>query len=179
MLKLALIAFSASLGLGTVAFFAGPVMTYSGLQPQLPFGTAIKVTPDGSNVWSWTETITQDGTYEVLVDFDKNGRMDSENKCFRVLVTDMQATFHQGEGRHFLKAGDGVYLEATNGWTWSLGERVKPLALSNANDLFDSSFSLATPLVVPTGEKLRVKVSGLYNDTNRIMVTLVGRVVNL
>ncbi|MEZ5987913.1 MAG: tyrosine--tRNA ligase [Planctomycetota bacterium] len=47
-----------------------------------------------------------------------------ENKCFRCWSRIYRQPSAR-RGRHFLKAGDGVYLEATNGWTWSLGRAGK------------------------------------------------------
>ena len=88
MLKLALLGI---LGMGT-AFYAGGRAVYSGLQLQIFGGAGLKVTPDPSNIWSWHETIPGGKTVPVLVDFDKNGKMDSENPAFRVLITDMQTT---------------------------------------------------------------------------------------
>ena len=61
------------------AFYAGGRSVYSGLQLQLFGGTALKMAPDPSNIWSWHETITipssRSITVPVLVDFDKNGKM--------------------------------------------------------------------------------------------------------
>ena len=77
------------------SLLGGGSTVYSAFQIQVPSRTALKVTTDPANVWSWHREImlgSGGGTLRerVLVDFDGNGRMDTEDPDLRVTVTDMQ-----------------------------------------------------------------------------------------
>ena len=86
-------------GMSGLFFFANPYVVYSGIQAQQPVGTAFKMTPDPSNIWSWHHTVTVKPnttvTVPVVIDFDKNGKMDTEYSFTRVLVTDLQGASTQ------------------------------------------------------------------------------------
>jgi len=168
MLKTLFLVFAASLGTTTAFFFAGPITLYSGFQGKFPFGSGIKVLPDGTNIWSWHHTQVGDGVTEVVVDFDNNGRMDTENHCFRVLVTDMQARYFWQPSSNpppsiFLLDDSNTVL-----WDMSAGMQLGP----------SPSYHLATPLAVPIGSKLRIAVSHINTNTP-MYLTLIGRIVNL
>ncbi len=167
MLKVAALIVSCS----TAAFVIGTGTTvHSPAQKALPFGASLKVTPDPSSVWSWSKEITapanQTVTESVLVDFDGNGRMDTEHPFFRVLVTDMQCTVHnpRGVSKVFLRDATGVRWDMTPG--------------SNNSGLINDSFALTTPLVLPVGSDLNVEVRGSSSGVTA-RVSLIGRIVNL
>ena len=168
MLKTLATVFATSLGLGGALFFAGPRLTYSGLQVQVPFGTALKVTPDGSNIWTWHHEQTGSGTTEVVVDFDNNGRMDTENPCFRVLITDIQlswAFFSRASlERLVLRIDQGPVL-------WNLLDVTSP-----AGGIDHRTFS--TPLPVPTAARLVLEAVN-YDSNDVMQVRIIGRLVNL
>jgi len=176
MFKIFVLALGTAFGVSSAVFLSGPVLTYSGAQGKLPLGSGIKVLPDGTNIWTWHHEQIGDGTVEVVVDFDKNGKMDSELECFRVLITDMQVTyrwqsFGPGDTSIALVDDQGTVL-------WQLFN-------PDRNDLNlrtpSTSEHLSTPLPVPTGSKLHLVVSGFGSVQNniRIRVRLIGRLVNV
>ena len=81
---------------GCAATFVAGSTVYSPFQFQLPL-PGLKVTPDPANIWSWHSNISLPPTTklttlfeQVLVDFDNNGKMDTEYPELRVLITDIQ-----------------------------------------------------------------------------------------
>lgn len=134
---------------------------YSPFQYQLPFRSALKVTPDPANIWSWHGTVSGQGPIRqsVPVDLDGNGRSDTENPFLRVMVTDVQV---EGSGsRVFLSDG------AVRRWL------IHPISTADQNL---SSIHFATPLVLPVGSMLTIEAVG---STVNVAVNLIGREVTL
>jgi hypothetical protein len=154
----------AFLGVGA-AFFAGGRVAYSGLQLQVPFGSAIKMTPDPSNIWSFHESVVLDkfgkSTIPVVVDFDSNQRMDTENAGVRVMITDIQC-------RVLGDYVDQVRLHDDSGVLWEMNPRVASGIVSE---------HMTTPLVLPVGSRLTVELEGGNQPTIRIHI--VGRLVTM
>lgn len=165
MLKLALVF---SMGVVTTFYAAGRV-TYSGVQQQLFLGAGLKVTPDPSNIWSFHETYTWSrlGTYSipVLVDFDKNGKMDTELTGARVLITDILIQLEGSSG--LVKA----VIKDSQGVRWAV--RWLTPSIGNAT----GSEHLVTPIALPIGSDLRVELT--TNTAGRAHINLIGRLVSM
>jgi hypothetical protein len=148
---------------------------YSAFQIQVPSRTALKVTTDPANVWSWHKEIVLPRTSSVirervLVDFDGNGRMDTEDPEIRVTVTDMQ--FVMPAGFQFFGAMT-AWLVDSHGRRWALlvADQYTPRTMQPHN--------LVTPLVVPHRSELFVEI--IYDPTapQSVSVNLVGREIVL
>jgi hypothetical protein len=158
----------------TVAFSAAFVAGSQGrivsspFQPAIPFGTAIKMTPDPSSIWSWHHTISSSApvSVEVPIDVDQNGVPDTANHGVRVLVTDMQAFTPVGMGSASLSLADGA------GIRWDL----TPVSATGTQPLV--SYHFVTPIAITPGSGLRVFMTPLTPSPS-VSVNLIGRVVNL
>jgi hypothetical protein len=176
MLKLALM-----LGAMGAAFFAGSRTIYSALQLQVPFGTAIKMTPDPANIWSWHDTLTlpkntASKTFPVMVDFDNNGKMDTELKDVRVMITDMQVSYPAGSAQHWQTMR--VTIRDASGILWDM----TPTTWHYQQQRFGYETHLATPLALPVASNLDVEMLLPYGAVNEDMVVtvhLIGRLVTL
>jgi hypothetical protein len=176
-----------SLIIGTAlsaAFLAGGRVHYSALQIQTPMGSAVKVTPDPSNIWSFHETytITASGKHSipVVVDFDKNGRMDTELDQVRVLITDVSikrgtiASNYSGDLKDLaLKSDDGpIWIPSFAGWH-----------RRQDSNLFHYADHLSTPLALPVGSKLSVQFEAVLLSGaqyhNEVHIHIIGRLVTL
>jgi hypothetical protein len=166
----------------SVSCFSAGRVHYSGLQIQQPLGTAFKMTPDPSNIWSFHETykITQTGSHsvKVLVDFDNNGKMDTEYKDVRVMITDISI---DRAGNRFLGNAPLLYdlfLVDDKGKRWSptlIGSFADHVGVVHYCD------ALRTPLVLPVDSGLRVefyakRLGGVQDDVH---IQLIGRLVTL
>lgn len=156
---------------------------YSGIGIALPVGAALKSTPDPANIWSWHETITIDPNAtvnaDVLVDFDQNGRMDSEIAEMRVLITDMQVSITPVRSDDSQSFPEVLLLDA-GGVRWDLTP-VPHAGTQTGLRGIASTAHLSTPLVLPVGSGLTVRATnGGTNAATRVLrVNMVGRVVNL
>ena len=141
---------------------------YSPLQPAVPFGASIKMTPDPSSIWSWHEDVTASGnlTIPVFIDIDGNGEMDTNDPWRRVLVTDMQFV---GTTGLFLR----VALIDENGDLWDMTQ------LGSQNPTTNQTYHLSTPLVLTPMSTLSVDLEAAPSTAYRARIHLVGRVVNL
>jgi hypothetical protein len=153
----------------SAAFFAGGRVHYSGLQLQQPFGSAFKMTPDPSNIWSHHETIARSAgginTVTILVDFDNDGKMDSLHKGVRILVTDISIRAN----------ADATQFELVDdtGTRW-----VIPYRNRASNSFFYFGDHLLTPLAVPVGSGLKLTYS-CRQGGERVDVHVIGRLVTL
>jgi hypothetical protein len=150
----------------TAAFGAGGRLAYSGLQAQLFSGAGIKTLPDPSNIWSFHEAVvTTNGTVDVpvVVDFDNNGRMDSELKWARVYVTDVQG-FTPGPA--FI-SGMSIHDDSGPRWVIDVG---------TSGQVREHRFE--TPLVVPVDSKLFVRVQ-TSQPSVAVTINMIGRLVTL
>ena len=157
---------------------------YSPLGVSIPEGAALKVTPDPANIWSFHEELTIAGnattSVDVLVDFDGNGLMDTENPSLRVLITDMQVTMRAGSGTGRGDPIPIIHLQDGAGVRWNL------TPIPHAGTQFDvlgvtTATHLATPLALPVGSDLTLEISNTDpNSRSRVLaINLIGRVVNL
>jgi hypothetical protein len=140
---------------------------YSAFQFQWPAGTALKVTPDPANAWSWHKDIPQQSQrfFEtVLVDFDQNGRMDTEYENLRVLITDVQVT--NGAGTIWL--GDGSQRR------WRI---YPPQIPGGYGGVFGAESHFTTPLVLPAYSELKIEFEG--GSGAGCHIDIIGRVVTL
>jgi hypothetical protein len=178
MLKLALM-----LGAMGAAFFAGGRTIYSALQLQVPFGTAIKMTPDPANIWSWHDTLTLPKNtltkaFPVMVDFDNNGKMDTELKDVRVMITDMQVSSLNLNANSYDPARFRIHIRNGDGVLWDLS----PIHHTSSSYRFGYEAHLATPLSLPVSSTLDIELtsvdSALGND-QAVNVHLIGRLVTL
>jgi len=182
MIKTILISSLVSASLASTAFMAAGRVHYSGLQLQTPFGSAYKMTPDPSNIWSFHETytITKGGKHSipVLVDFDKNGKMDTEHKDVRVLITDIS-----------IRRGLRVDAE-TNGLQHlsiadDKGDRWSPAfaGYSAQNVVFPLYVDhLVTPIALPVDSGLKVEFTASPSGSsgqNVVHIHIIGRLVTL
>ncbi len=152
------------LGAGTTMLVVSQgTFVYSPFQYQLPFRSAVKVTPDPANIWSWHGRIfAQSPVREAVpVDLDGNGRSDTENPHWRVVVTDVQV-----EG-----SGARVYLSDASTRRWL----VHPVTLT---DQYLSTTHFSTPLVFPVGSVLTIEAES-GSSAVQISVNIIGRVVTL
>ncbi|MHC4078927.1 MAG: hypothetical protein ACYST0_10870 [Planctomycetota bacterium] len=160
-------------GISGLFVFASPRLVYSAIQAQQPVGTAFKMTPDPSNIWSFHQTVSiKKGavTLPVLVDFDADGKMDTRHAFARLLVTDMQAL-----------AGDTampfqVTLRDNVGKRWILRSVVGG---SNPRVFGPASAHLTTPLSIPVGSDLKVEIHNLGSVEVTVDVNIIGRLVTL
>jgi hypothetical protein len=172
--------------LASTAFMAAERVHYSGLQIQQPLGTAFKMTPDPSNIWSFHETykITKSGKHSVpvLVDFDNNGKMDTEHKDVRVMITDMVIRRGSGtisQSRYLL---NNLTIVDGSGPRWlpafrsGIGEK----STFGSFIVHEWGEHLVTPLVLPVDSSLAIEfdasVSNLVDDVH---IHLIGRLVTL
>ena len=155
------------------SFLGGGSTVYSAFQIQLPSRTSLKVTPDAANVWSWHKEVTFSNTTireAVLVDFDGNGRMDTEDPDLRVTVTDMQVVLPPGWTQG---AGNlSIWLADSHNRRWALFQNDFG-APRTVNQI-----SLSTPIVLPTGSNLFVIFEGFISPAP-ITVNLIGREIVL
>jgi len=180
-----------SLIIGTAlsaAFLAGGRVHYSGLQIQTPMGSAVKVTPDPSNIWSFHETytITSSGTHSipVVVDFDKNGKMDTELDQVRVLITDI--SIKRGTGAlHVSSDLRDLVLKSDDGPIWIPSFAGYHLRDGQTRPVFHYALlhyadRLNTPLAVPVGSGLSVQFeASLDSGGNQVHIHIIGRLVTL
>jgi len=155
---------SCAFGMFTIA---APRLVYSDLQLQSPPGSAFKMTPDPSNIWSFHEDIIPTGTkqsFPVIVDFDNNGKMDTEHKGARVMITDIQI---YGTAR-----GDTIDIADSSGKRW----RCIIDRYGADNRFYEKSFT--TPIVIPFGSDLKLEYSA-NNSAARFTVHMIGRLVTL
>jgi hypothetical protein len=166
LLKTALVAIACSAVTATAFVYVGRTTYSSAFQADFPINSAIKVTPDSGNVWSWHHQFVHPSgsptVADVLVDFNGDQVMDTVHDEIRVLVTDLQLV---GEIGHIAWArvvdSGGKRLAAGIGGHQTAG------AVQH--------ISLTTPIVLPVGSFLRVEISG---DGGTYEVNLIGRVVN-
>lgn len=172
MLKLAAVFFLGSM----TTFVAAPRLVYSGLQFQVPLGTAIKMAPDPSNIWSFHETVTVPAgrtvQVPVVIDFDNNGKMDTELKGARLVVTDMQALGATQRSNAY--APPRVRLVDDQGVRWAFGPSLRQFAQRR------SDVSLSTPLALAIDSSLRVEI--INPDPGgqlSVTINLIGRLVTM
>ena len=154
------------------AFAAGSGrLVISPFQPAIPFGTAIKMTPDPSSIWSWYDEfkVSTNTSIPIQVDVDGNGQLDTRNPFVRVLITDMKVKVSVSPlTRVAISDGQGVLWDLT------------PLYDSSNNAVADPAYHLTTPLVLPVDSVptviLEPRSSGSVSD---VRLSLIGRVVNL
>jgi hypothetical protein len=157
----------------SAAFVAGSQGRFvsSPFQPAIPFGTAIKMTPDPSSIWSWHHDVTATGNLSIPIeiDIDGNGQPDTMDPRVRVLVTDVQMFPETQQLKHAsLRDGTGDLWDLTNIYTTS------------GDPTANQSFHFSTPLAVAVGSKLLIDVQPLsLTGSYRVRVHLIGRVVNL
>lgn len=165
----------------TVVVLAGRT-TYSALQIQTPFGSAFKMTPDPANIWSFNETyaITKTGKHSipVLVDFEGDGKMDTNHTGVRVMVTDMSI---RRSSVKINEANDlrNLHIVDSKGIRWcpsftGYGDRGTMRILYGDH--------LSTPLVLPINSDLRVEFETNYMRSpihDEVQIHLIGRVVTL
>ncbi len=153
----------------SAAFFAGGRAHYSGLQLQQPFGSAFKMAPDPSNIWSHHETITRSAsginTVKILVDFDNDGKMDSQHKDVRILVTDISIRANADATQFELLDDTGTR------WVIPFKNRA-----SNGYSYFGDH--LQTPLAVPVDSGLKLRFTA-RSGGERVDVHVIGRLVTL
>jgi len=155
---------SCAFGMFTIA---APRLVYSSLQLQSPPGSAFKMTPDPSNIWSFHEDITPTGTkqsFPVIVDFDNNGKMDTEHKGARVMITDIQI---YGTAR-----GDTIDIADSSGKRW------RCIIDRYGVDYRSYEKSFTTPIVIPFGSDLKLEYSANHSAA-RFTVHMIGRLVTL
>jgi len=144
---------------------SGPRIVYSDLQLQSPPGSAFKMTPDPSNIWSFHQEISPSQkiqSFPVVVDFDNNGKMDSEHKGARVLLTDIQII------------GGGGQFDISD----STGKRWHCIVATHSPNVSFYEKSFTTPLVIPVGSDLKIEYKAL-NSPDKFTVHLIGRLVTL
>jgi hypothetical protein len=177
MLKTFLIALGCSVvTAATTIIYVGRTVISSPFQMDIPFNSGLKVAQDPADAWSWHhefQVVTQGPpqTANVLVDFDGNGVMDTENTWLRVIVTDLEIVSTQWA------AGVATISDGT-GKRYSVGVGATSTGMAQPVQ----HVSLATPIVLPIGSSLQVTVSNLWSTSSgpqTFEVNLVGRVVNL
>ena len=149
------------------AMVAAPRFVYSDLQFQSPTGSAFKMTPDPANIWSFHEDFRpsqKQQAFPVVVDFDNNGKMDTEHKGARVMITDIQIV---GAARY-----DYVEIADSNGSRW------RCILDRHGSDTRHYEKSFTTPLVLPVGSDLKLNYRAL-NSPTPFTVHLIGRLVTL
>jgi len=177
MLKTILLCVTCSAVTLATVVYSGRTVHSSPFQLDIPYGAAIKTTPNPANIWSWHQdfhAVPPSGTVtaNVLVDFDGNGVMDTENAWLRVVVTDIElvsrnrylslATISDGTGKRYsVSAGNGD----PNG-----GNPATPMS---------QHVSLSTPIVLPVGSPLQVTLENFFNANGEFEVNLIGRIVSL
>ena len=177
MLKTILLCVTCSAVTFATVVYSGRTVQSAPFQMDIPYGSAVKMTPDPANIWSWHQDFHNvaagvPGTANVLVDFDGNGVMDTENSWLRVVVTDIElvsrnrylslATISDGTGKRYsISAGN----MDPNG-----GQTATPMS---------QHITLSTPLVLPVGSPLQVTVENFLNGNGDFEVNLIGRIVNL
>ncbi len=145
------------LGAGTTLLVVSQgTFVYSAFQYQLPFRSALKVTPDPANIWSWHGTVPANQPVPIIVDIDGNGRSDTENPHVRVVLTDVQVVTN---GATALTISDGTAVR------WRQSKTDGPA---------EGSHAFATPLLLPVGSTLT-----LSSLTRIDEVHLIGRVLTL
>jgi hypothetical protein len=172
MLKPLLFAISCAAAGAVVSTFVGRTEYSTSLRASIPFGSAVKVTTDPSNVWSWHHRFTGAQpqvlqSADVLVDINGDQVMDTANSFLRLLITDLQlvsADGSAGAGAVRIHDSEGVRLAASVG---------SGNASGNVHHV-----SLATPIVLPVGSSLRVELEPL-SAARFFEVNMIGRVVNL
>lgn len=160
----------ATAGAIATGVYVGRTEYSTSLHPSIPFGSAIKVTTDPANVWSWHHTFanvspSSPQTADVLVDINGDLVMDTNHAFVRVLITDFQlvgTVVSSGIAR--IIDSQGKRLAAGIGGFQGTGH------VQHVN--------LATPIVLPVGSTLRVEVEST-SGSNTFEVNMVGRVVNL
>jgi len=160
------------------SFLGGGSTVYSAFQIQLPSRTSLKVTPDAANVWSWHKEITFSGgtiRESVLVDFDGNGHMDTEDPDLRVTVTDMQVVLPPGFSQG-LQGSLSIWLADSQNRRWALFQT--DAAVSGVVPRTVTQTSLATPIILRPGSNLFIVIEGFLNPTP-ITVSLIGREIIL
>jgi hypothetical protein len=163
MIKIILISSLVSASLASTAFMAAGRVHYSGLQLQTPFGSAFKMTPDPSNIWSYHEDVTPAKSVQIVIDFDNDGKMDTSHKDVRVMITDVQVIGSAPGDKHELVDSTGVRWE---------------MVLNRENNRTSYEKSFTTPLVLPVGSKLEWRYSPL-NSGVPFKINLIGRLVTL
>jgi hypothetical protein len=170
MFKTLLIALTCSAATATtMLLFVGRTVHSSPFQMDIPYGTALKVTTDPANVWSWHHTFTGTSTgvpvtADVLVDFDGDTVMDTQHSWVRVLVTDIEIV-------------GGMNNQAL---AWILDGTGKRLAVGIGGHQSSGPVhhvSLTTPIVLSVGSPLRVQL--VQYSGGEYEVHLIGRVVSL
>ena len=169
MLKTTLLVCAAAMSASAVTLtYVGRTTYSSPFQVDFPLSSAIKVTPDPGNVWSWHhEFVNQSGwqlqTADVLVDIDGDQVMDTVHDVARVMITDLQLVGSVGQvaTARIIDSG-GKRLAVGIGGFQTSG------AVQHIN--------LTTPIVLPVGSFLHVELIGDGGATCE--VNLVGRIVN-
>lgn len=138
---------------GGAAVTVGQTYYSTGFQWDFPIGGAFKVTPDLANVWHWEGDATFAGT-NVVIDFNGDGISDTDCPDVRVCITDLQSE----------NPGVPVEIVDVTGTRWTL-QGVQATA------------SLTTPIVLPVGSTLTVRLPG--NTGSSVRVHLIGRIVNI
>ena len=171
---LALLGISASAMGGATAY-----AVYTPVQVSFPFNSALKVTPDPANIWSWHKVVSMATpvnvvTEQVLVDIDGNGVMDTNASNVRVLITEIQIV---GLSSNLTHVSDAVVARILD----SAGERwiVPPYLLTNADASHNPYVSLRTPLALANGSDLFVELTRTTTSNIDVHINLIGRVVNL
>jgi len=143
---------------------------YSRFQMQLFPGAGLKVMQDPANVWSWHKQYPGANASEsVLVDFDQNGRMDTEDPDVRVILTDVMVTQTNPVTS---TAGLSLTLAGSQGLRLDLR-----MAEGREQTL---QAHLVTPLVLPVRSDLVLTITpGNQSPGPNASVTLIGRVVTL
>lgn len=118
---------------------------YSPFQVQLPFRSALKVTPDPANIWSWHGTVDA-GINDLRVDLDNDGRPDSHDAWRRVMVTDVQIESLGGSPAVWVRDG------SIRRWRVDSPSPTNPFA--------PVSHHFGTPLVIPVGGLPQLEVVG-------------------
>ncbi|MHC4078561.1 MAG: hypothetical protein ACYST0_09010 [Planctomycetota bacterium] len=158
-------------GISGLFVFASPRLVYSAIQAQQPVGTAFKMTPDPSNIWSFHEAVTlqkrSSTTVPVVVDFDADGKMDTQHAFARLLVTDMQAADSSGIMAVHVTLQDNIGSR----WIFTTSQ--------NAEVQSPSSVHLTTPLSIPVGSDLKVRISNPGNFPVTVQINIIGRLVTL
>jgi hypothetical protein len=177
MLKTILLCVTCSAVTLATVIYSGRTVHSSPFQLDIPYGAGLKVAQDPANVWSWHHDFHNVSnaapvTANVLVDFDGNGVMDTENDWLRVVVTDIElvsrnqyqslATISDGTGKRYsVCAGN----QNPNG-----GGTATPWC---------QHVSLATPIVLPVGSPLQVTLENFVSANGEFEVNLIGRIVSL
>ena len=157
-----------AVGAAAAFVYVGRTEYSSPIQPNIPFGSAIKVTTDPGNVWSWHHTFHVTGSTQsadVLVDINGDNVMDTVHDVVRVSITDFQI----------------VGLANTSGIAWIVDSQGKRLAASIGGWQGSGHVhhvNLTTPIVLPVGSSLRVEVM-TTSSSNTFEVNMIGRVVTL